>query len=72
MRRQYTIPGHRELTPEEEEKLFHLEEKMHEADKRSPLIMKQHLETFNDGVIAILITIMVLECAGIVSLEERP
>lgn len=61
MRRQYTIPGHRELTPEEEEKLFHLEEKLHEADKRSPLLMKQHLETFNDGVIAILITIMVLE-----------
>ena len=34
---------------------------MREADKKSPLLMKSHLETFNDGVIAIIITIMVLE-----------
>ena len=61
MRRDMTTPGYRDLTPEEEEKLLHVEEKMREADKKSPFLMKQHLETFNDGVIAILITIMVLE-----------
>ena len=61
MRRQFYIPGHRELTPEEEEKLFHIEEQMKKADEKSPVLMKQHLETLNDGVIAIIITIMVLE-----------
>ena len=61
MRRQFYTPGHRELTPEEEEKLSHIEEQMEKADKQSPVLMKQHLETLNDGVIAIIITIMVLE-----------
>ena len=61
MRRQFYIPGHMELTPEEEEKLSHIEEQMKKADEKSPVLMKQHLETLNDGVIAIIITIMVLE-----------
>ena len=61
MQKTYHKPSHRELTPEEELKLLHMEEKMKQADEQFPLLMKSHLETFNDGVIAIIITIMVLE-----------
>ena len=61
MQKHYETPWHRDLTPAEEEKLLRMEEQMREADKKSPLLMKSHLETFNDGVIAIIITIMVLE-----------
>ena len=43
MQKHYETPWHRDLTPAEEEKLFHMEEQMREADKKSPLLMKSHL-----------------------------
>lgn len=61
MQKRFDTPVHRDLTPEEEKKVLQIEEQMREADQRSPALMKPHLETFNDGVIAIIITIMVLE-----------
>ena len=61
MQKRFDTPVHRDLTPEEEKKVLQIEEQMREADERSPALMKPHLETFNDGVIAIIITIMVLE-----------
>ena len=59
MQKHYETPWHRDLTPAEEEKLLRMEEQMREADKKSPLLMKSHLETFNDGVIAIIIGIFI-------------
>ena len=61
MLKQFHTPMHRELTPEEELKLLHLEEMIEKSEKTAPERMKPHLDTFNDGVIAIIITIMVLE-----------
>ena len=61
MNRSFETPGHRDLTPLEEENLLHIEEQMRRAEEESPARMMTHLDTFNDGVIAIIITIMVLE-----------
>ena len=49
------------LTDEEAEKYQHMKEKRDENDDRLKSSLKGHLSTFNDGIIAIFITVMMLE-----------
>ena len=49
------------LTDKEKEILNQNREKMHQAQAKEPEKLREHLQAFNDGVIAIIITIIVLE-----------
>lgn len=53
--------GFERLTDKEKEILNQNREKMHRAKAKEPEKLREHLQAFNDGVLAIIITIIVLE-----------
>lgn len=50
-----------DFSNEEKEKLMSIRAELDQAKKDEPEILREHLQTFNDGVMAIIITIIVLE-----------
>lgn len=50
-----------QLTTQEKEILKKNREKIHQAQSKEPEKLREHLQAFNDGVMAIIITIIVLE-----------
>ena len=49
------------LTTQEKEELNQIKEKMAQSQKEEPAKLSEHLQAFNDAVIAIIMTIIVLE-----------
>ena len=49
------------FSDEEKQKLADMQEQFKAAQKEEPTNLREHLQAFNDGVIAIIITIIVLE-----------
>ena len=49
------------LSDEEAEKYEHMRQKREENDERLKVSLKNHLSAFNDGIIAIFITVIILE-----------
>ena len=49
------------LSEEEIEKYNHMKQKREENDEKLKVSLKGHMSTFNDGIIAIFITVMMLE-----------
>ena len=49
------------FSDEEKQKLADMQEQFKAAQKEEPANLREHLQAFNDGVIAIIITIIVLE-----------
>ncbi len=52
---------HEEFSDEEKKKSVAILKELKEARKEEPANLRDHLQAFNDGVIAIIITIIVLE-----------
>ena len=50
-----------QFSDQEKEKLNNVKKKLIEAQKKEPESLREHLQAFNDGVMAIIITIIVLE-----------
>lgn len=51
----------KKLTTQEKEELVRIKEKMVKSQKEEPAKLSEHLQAFNDAVIAIIMTIIVLE-----------
>ncbi|KRM02950.1 hypothetical protein FC59_GL001333 [Lactobacillus kitasatonis DSM 16761 = JCM 1039] len=49
------------FSDEEKQKLADMQEQFKAAQKEEPANLREHLPAFNDGVMAIIITIIVLE-----------
>ncbi len=60
------------MTPEDSAKLEHMRQKSAEYDESLKTSMISHLSTLNDGVIAIFITVMMLEIPYPASAAEYP
>lgn len=52
---------YRRLSSVQKEELKEARDKVHQAQQKEPERLREHLETFNDAVIAIIITIIVLQ-----------
>lgn len=52
---------YRRLSSVQKEKLKEARDKIHQAQQKEPERLREHLEIFNDAVIAIIITIIVLQ-----------
>ena len=50
-----------QFSDQEKEKLNNVKKELIEAQKKEPESLREHLQAFNDGVMAIIITIIVLE-----------
>ena len=50
-----------QFSDQEKEKLNNVKRELREAQKNEPESLREHLQAFNDGVMAIIITIIVLE-----------
>ena len=53
------------FSDEEKQKLADMQEQFKAAQKEEPTNLREHLQAFNDGVIAIIITIIVLEITSV-------
>lgn len=50
-----------QFSDQEKDKLKNVKKELAEAQKKEPESLREHLQAFNDGVMAIIITIIVLE-----------
>lgn len=59
--RDQDIKRYRDLTKNEQENLQHVRHQLLQAQKEDPARLREHLQAFNDAIIAIIMTIIVLE-----------